>query len=167
MATYQVHKIGTGIHAPKKFKQCDDCGSSIDTYRIAIDDKFVCVNCIVQGYAKNKAKNKSVFNRMFHSKRVPTYVLNNNYVKHNKAPITKEREEVIMGADHENDHKDAYPKISIKNGSTGFGNEIKTGDTFVIAGDAKKYSAVIGNKDDTIEIDNGTDKRFPHEHFSS
>ena len=52
--TYQIFKIATGSSAPQKYKVCEDCGEEIKDYRILIGDQFVCMDCLVKGYAIHK-----------------------------------------------------------------------------------------------------------------
>ena len=53
---YQIFKIGTGANAPQKYKTCEDCGADITEYRILIDGRFVCMDCVVKGYVVSRSR---------------------------------------------------------------------------------------------------------------
>jgi len=61
---YQIVKIGQGKNKPQKYKECSNCGRSINDFRIELhveNDKkeYFCLHCIFQDFIdKQKQNNK-------------------------------------------------------------------------------------------------------------
>jgi hypothetical protein len=52
--SYKIYKTGSGVNTPKKFRECRECGRQTREYRVVIDDRIICMDCIIAGYLRQR-----------------------------------------------------------------------------------------------------------------